>query len=78
MDKQQQEHFIYDLCEEMEIPQEQLAKKMKVSAEFLTQLVEGERIMEHGTIKALEAIVEEHRREKLAVLDLTYFWHLLF
>ncbi|MBF0276432.1 MAG: helix-turn-helix transcriptional regulator [SAR324 cluster bacterium] len=54
----------------MEISQEQLAKLLRVSEEFISQWSEGKRIMEHGTIKALEAILEEHRFEKIAALDL--------
>ena len=70
MDKQQQVHFITSLCEEVEISQEKLAKILRVSETMLLQFSEGERIMEHGTIKALEALLEEHRFEKLAALDL--------
>ncbi len=70
MDKQQQAHFITNLCEELEVSQEELAKMLRVSETALSQFSEGKRIMEHGTIKALEAILEEHRFEKLAALDL--------
>jgi len=70
MDKQQQADFITNLCEKMEISQEKLAKMLRVSETVLLQFSEGKRIMEHGTIKAMEALLVEHRFEKLAALDL--------
>lgn len=70
MDRNQQKRFLEDLYEEMEISQERLAQLLRISPKIIHQWENGEKILEYGQIKALEAILEGFRLNKLEELDL--------
>lgn len=70
MDKKQQTAFLTNACEELEISQEQLSKRLRVSPKFLKDWLQGNRLMEHDSIQRLEALLVEHRHEQMAALNL--------
>ena len=70
MDKKQQATFLKNVCEELEMPLEKLSQRLRISETVLNDWLEGKRLMEHDSIHRLEALLVQHRHEKLAPFDL--------